>query len=79
MSITTQALPTTVIDSVGVYTTKRYRQPYTVYTSGSQTFSNRGSLAKSRFFQGSQCRILRSALYEIPTANDFPCRDRQIK
>src|SRR6218665_2275610 len=26
------ALPTTVIDSVGVYTTKRYRQPYTVYT-----------------------------------------------
>src|SRR6218665_476698 len=27
-----EALPTTVIDSVGVYTTKRYRQPYTVYT-----------------------------------------------
>src|SRR6218665_1272019 len=64
MSITTQALPTTVIDSVGIYTTKRYRQPYTVYTSGSQTFSNRGTLAKSRFFQGSQCRILRSVLYE---------------
>src|SRR6218665_2537095 len=27
-----RGLPTTVIDSVGVYTTKRYRQPYTVYT-----------------------------------------------
>src|SRR6218665_1254521 len=27
-----EALPTTVIDSVGVYTTKRCRQPYTVYT-----------------------------------------------
>ena len=26
-----EALPTTVIDSVGVYTTKCYRQPYTVY------------------------------------------------
>src|SRR6218665_1235228 len=26
------ALPTTVIYSLGVYTTKRYRQPYTVYT-----------------------------------------------
>src|SRR6218665_2502547 len=26
-----EALPTTVIDSVGVYTTKRCRQPYTVY------------------------------------------------
>src|SRR6218665_1892551 len=26
-----EALPTTVIDSVGVYTTKCYRQPYTVH------------------------------------------------
>ena len=31
------------------------------HCSGSQTFSNGGSLAKSRFFQGSQCQILRSA------------------
>src|SRR6218665_3823661 len=27
-----EALPTTIIDIIGVYTTKRYRQPYTVYT-----------------------------------------------
>jgi len=31
------------------------------YDSGSQTFSNSGSLAKFRFFQGSQCQIFRSA------------------
>src|SRR6218665_1061709 len=29
-----EALPTTVIDSVRVYTPKRYREQYTVYTVG---------------------------------------------
>src|SRR6218665_2434503 len=36
-----------------------------LYTSGSQAFSLGGSLAKSRFSQGSQCKILRSAPCEI--------------
>src|SRR6218665_1164539 len=47
-----------------------------IYGSGSQTFSIGGSLAKSRFSQGSQCQILRSALCEKAAANDFICRDR---
>src|SRR6218665_3361675 len=34
-------------------------------------------VARSRFSQGSQCQILRSALCEIATAKDFfLCRDR---
>ena len=41
------------------------------YDSGSQTFSTGGSLAKSRFSQGSECQILRSALCDIETADDF--------
>src|SRR6218665_495412 len=41
------------------------------YDSGSQTFSTGGSLAKSRFSQGSECQILRSALCDIATADDF--------
>ena len=46
------------------------------YGSGSQTFSNGDSLAKSRFSQGSKCQILTCALCEIATANNFLCRDR---
>src|SRR6218665_180321 len=34
--------PTTVIDSVGVYTTKHYRQPHTVYTVYNQCSNCRG-------------------------------------
>src|SRR6218665_429718 len=45
----------------------------TDYHSGSQTFSFGGSLAKSRFSQGSQCQILRSALSKIAIAHDFLC------
>src|SRR6218665_1481924 len=50
----------------------------TINTVVPQTFPNGSSIAKSRFSQGSQCQILRSALCEIAVANKtyFLGRDR---
>src|SRR6218665_3067519 len=55
-----EALPTTVIDNVGVYTTKRYRQPYTVYTAYNIYYIH-SFINFEHFYSAPSRRLLRSA------------------